>query len=69
VEDELGVGARGQSLASGWLGARAWGCSHDIRPFEEVLAGGVVNRSAQLDEVMNGVADGTILMRPRVKLR
>jgi hypothetical protein len=69
TEDEFGVGARGQSLAGMWLGARARGCSRDFKPLEEALGDDVVNQSAQLTTVMNGAVDGTISMGPRVKLR
>jgi hypothetical protein len=69
TEDKLSVSTQGQSLAGGWLRARARGCSHEFRPLKEALASGLVNRFAQLTAVMNGVADGTILAGPRVKLR
>jgi hypothetical protein len=69
AKDELSVGARGQSLVGGWLGARACRCSRDFMPLEEALANGVVNRSAQLSVVMNGATDGRISVGPQVKLR
>jgi hypothetical protein len=69
AKDELSVGARGQSLVGGWLGARACRCSRDFMPLEEALANGVVNQSAQLSVVMNGATDGRISVGPQVKLR
>jgi hypothetical protein len=55
--------------AGRWLRARARGCSRDFGLLEDVLAGGVVNHSAQLTAVMNGAADGTISVGPLLKLR
>jgi hypothetical protein len=40
-----------------------------VLALDEVLAGGMVNRSAQLTAVMNVAVDGTISVGPRVKLR